>query len=464
MLENSAAARDVRHLLHGYVELRNQRERGPTVITGGKGIYVYDENGTPYIEGAAGMWCTLLGFDEPELVEAATEQLHKLPYYHTVAYKSVNPAIDLAERLAALVPIRDSKIHFALSGSEANDFLIKFVRFYYNAIGKTAKKKIISRHNSYHGATIMAASLSGIPANHRYFDLPLPGILHATEPHYFHHALAGETPAEFADRLALQLEEMILKEGADTIAAFIAEPITGAGGVVIPPEPYYAKIQAILKHYDIFFLADEVITGFHRTGNFWGCETMDIQPDAMTLAKGLTSGYQPLAAIVLCDKIYQGMEQGSAEIRYFGHGTTYSGHPVGCAVALKVLDLIKERDIGGHVAKVSRRFAQRLNAFNDHPLVGEVRCTGLMGAVEFVSDKKTNTFFDPVGSFAKRVKEHAEEQYKLICRALPSGDACAFSPPVIITEEEIDEMFDRFGRALDDITLQVSRETGGRLP
>ena len=244
MPTNSAAARDVRNLLHGYVELKTHRENGPTVISGGKGIYVMDENGTPYIEGAAGMWCTAFGFGEKALIEAATEQFHKLPYYHTLAYKSVDPAIDLAERLTALVPLDNAKIYFAVSGSEANDFLIKFVRYYNNAIGRPKKKKIIARYNGYHGATAMATSLTGIPINHRNFDLPLPGIFHVSDPNYFRYALPDETPVDFAERLGRELEETILREGPETVAAFIAEPVTGGGGVTIPPAPYYQRISA----------------------------------------------------------------------------------------------------------------------------------------------------------------------------------------------------------------------------
>ena len=434
MPTNSAAARDVRNLLHGYVELKTHRENGPTVITGGKGIYVMDENGTPYIEGAAGVWCTAFGFGEKALIEAATEQFHKLPYYHTLAYKSVDPAIDLAERLTALVPLDNAKIYFAVSGSEANDFLIKFVRYYNNAIGRPKKKKIIARYNGYHGATAMATSLTGIPINHRNFDLPLPGIFHVSDPNYFRYALPDETPVDFAEQLGRELEETILREGPETVAAFIAEPVTGGGGVTIPPAPYYQRIQQILARYEVLFLDDEVITGFHRTGEFWGCQTLGFRPDAMTIAKGLTSAYQPLSAVVLSDEIYRGIELGSATLGFFGHGTTYSGHPVGCAV------------------------------FRDHPFVGDVRSVGLMGAIEFVSDTKTKAPFRPVGSFASRVRNCAEEHYKMICRALPGCDGCAFSPPLIITEEEIDEMFSRFEKAVNDVTAQYTKEMGKPAP
>lgn len=455
---NSAAARDSRYMLHGYCNLSAQREAGPAVISGGKGVYVMDENGTPFMEGAAGMWCTAFGFGEEALVEAAVEQMHKLPYYHTVAYKSVNPAIDLAEKLTELVPIEDARVYFALSGSEANDFLIKFVRYYNNAIGRPEKKKIISRVNGYHGATMGAASLTGVPVCHAAFDLPIPGILHVSEPNWFHGAEPGESPEDYATRLADELEETILREGPETVAGFIAEPITGAGGVVIPPPTYYEKVQAVLARHDVMFFDDEVITGFGRTGTMWGCESMGIQPHTMTLAKALTSAYQPLSALVIGDEMYRGMEQGCDGIGFFGHGTTYGGHPVACAVGLKMLELFEERNILAHVAKVSQRFEQRITAFRDHPMVGDVRCKGLIGAIELIADKKTKRFFDPVGAVAKRVRDRAEEDHKLIVRAVPCGDTCAFSPPLIITEEEIDDMFDRFGRALDEISAEVRRE------
>lgn len=455
MLPNSPAARDIRNVLHGYVELGAQREKGPTVITGGKGIFVYDEDGKPYLEAAAGMWCTSLGFGEPELVDAAIEQMRKLPYYHTVAYKSVLPAIDLAERLAGMVPIKDAKVYFGLSGSESIDFLVKAVRYYNNAVGRPLKKKIISRVNGYHGATVAASSLTGIPINQRAFDVPIPGILHVSEPNYFRNGLPGESLDDFAQRLADELEQRILQEGPDTVAAFLAEPVGGAGGVTVPPRSYYEKVSAILRRYDVMFFDDEVITGFHRTGPRWGCDYMNFTPDAMSLAKGLTSAYQPLSATIVSDAFYQGLERGSREIGFFGHGTTYSGHPVGCAVALKVLDIIEERRIGEHVEAVSKVFARRISEFRDHPLVGDVRYAGLMGAVDFVRRKDPRELFEPLGSMAKRVRDRAEERYHLICRSLTGGDVCAFSPPLIITEAEINEMFDRFARALDDVTAEL---------
>jgi 4-aminobutyrate--pyruvate transaminase len=458
MRPNSAAARDVRNLLHGYVHLSKHRQSGPAVITGGKGVFVHDENGTPYLEAASGMWCTSMGFGEEALVEAATEQMRKLPYYHTIASKSVNPAIDLAEKLTQMVPIKDARVYFALSGSEANDFLVKFIWYYNNAVGRHAKKKIIGRINGYHGATVAASSLTGLRLNHRAFDLPIPNILHVSEPNHRRGARPGESHEEFATRLAEELEVTILREGPETVAAFILEPVTGAGGVIIPPPSYHAKIRAVLDRHDVLLLDDEVITGFLRTGRMWGCETMGFRPDTMTLAKGLTSAYLPLSALVLSDEIYRGLEKGCDGIGFFAHGATYSGHPVPCAVALRMLQLIEERDLAGHVARVSRHFERRLRAFESHPLVGEVRAIGLMGAVELTADKKTNRDFSPVGSVAKRVRDRAEEGYNLIARAVPSGDSIAFSPPLIISESEIDDMTERVGKALDDVADALVRE------
>jgi 4-aminobutyrate---pyruvate transaminase len=404
------------------------------------------------------MWCTSLGFGEAELVDAAVEQLRKLPFYHTAAGKSVIPSIELAEKLRALVPIKNSRIYFALSGSEANDFLVKFIRYANAATGKPTKTKIISRVNGYHGATLAAASMTGLMTAHALFGLPLPGFLHTDEPNFYRNALPGETEAEFVARLARNLENLIIREGAESVAAFIAEPVTGAGGVIIPPHGYHAAIRAVLDRYDILFIADEVITGFGRTGNMFGCETLDIRPDAMTLAKGITSAYSPLAAIVLPDKIYQAIKAGAdaATGGFFGHGTTYAGHPVACAVALRVLEIFERRKLLTHVRKVSGPFSQRIHAFADHPFVGQTRAVGLMGAIELVVDKKSGGKAAPARELGKLVKEIAESRFGLIYRAI--GHVCAFSPPLVITEEEINELFDRFGKALDEATAVAARE------
>lgn len=455
---NSYAQRDVRSLLHGYTYLTSQEVDGPKVITAGKGVWIFDEDGRPFLEAAAGMWCTALGFDDAELVDAAVEQLRKLPFYHTVVGKSVIPSIELAEKLRELVPIKDARVYFALSGSEANDFLVKFMRFANAASGNPGKSKIISRVNGYHGATLAAASMSGIPTMHALGGLPLPGFLHTDEPNFYRNALPGESEKEFAMRLAGKLEILIAREGADTIAAFIAEPVTGAGGVIIPPSSYYPAIQDVLNRHDISFIADEVITGFGRTGSMFGSETLNIRPDAMTLAKGLTSAYQPLAAIVIPDRIYQGLKTGSDATAggFFVHGATYSGHPVGCAVALKVLEIFEKRQLLTHIQSVADTFSRRIHAFGDHPFVGHTRAIGLMGAVELVIDKDMGGQAVPAVGLGKLVKEIAENRYGLIYRS--SGHICAFSPPLIISDAEIHELFDRFGKALADAIAVASKE------
>ncbi len=455
---NSYARRDVRSVLHGYTHLAAQEANGPTVITVGKGVWVFDEEGRPFLEAAAGMWCTSLGFGEAELVDAAVEQLRKLPYYHTVAGKSVAPSIDLAEKLRALVPMENARVYFALSGSEANDFLVKFIRYANAATGKPAKTKIISRLNGYHGATLAAASMTGIAANHALFNLPLPGFLHTDDPNFYRYGLPGESEAAFVERLVGNLEALILREGAETIAAFIAEPVTGAGGVIIPPPGYYPAVQAVLDRYDIAFFADEVITGFGRTGKMFGCETLGIRPDAMTLAKGITSAYQPLAAIVVSDPIYQALKRGSdaATGGFFAHGATYSGHPVGCAVALKVLEIFEKRDLLTHVQTVASVFSRRIHAFADHPLVGHTRAIGLMGAIELIADKPAAEHGAAPIALGKVLREIAESRYGLIFRSI--GNVCAFSPPLIITEAEIHEVFDRFGKALEDLSAMAARD------
>jgi 4-aminobutyrate--pyruvate transaminase len=458
--------RDARFLVHGFTDLSRHRKLGPeTVITGGKGIYVYDETGREYIEAVSGMWCTSLGFGEEALIEAAAAQMRKLPYYHTLAAKSSNPAIDLAERLARSAPIDDPRVYLALSGSEANDFLIKFLWYFNNASGRPRKKKVITRHNSYHGGTVVASSLTGIEKNHHGFDVPLPGFLRTHDPHYYRNGLPGESAEQYVDRIVGDLEQQIVAEGPDTVMAFMAEPVTGGGGVIIPPAGYWQKVQEVLARHDVFFLADEVITGVGRTGNLWGCDTFGIRPDTMTIAKGLSSAYQPIAALILSGRVYTGLERGSDQANYFGHGTTYSGHPVAAAVALEVLNLIEKRDLIAHVRRVGATFEQRLRAYEQHPLVGDVRSVGLMGAIELVADKPSKRMFEPVGTIAAKLRVRAEKE-GVIVRACQCGDTIAFCPPLIITEAEVEEMFTRFDRALSAITDEVlkSRYRSDRRP
>jgi 4-aminobutyrate--pyruvate transaminase len=452
----SLALRDARHLLHGYTNLSRHRENGGKVIARGDGVRIFDTDGKDYIEAASGMWCANFGFSENAIVEAAYAQMQRLPYYHTLASKSVEPAVLLAEKLAAIVPIPNARIHFALSGSEANDYLVKFLWGMNNALGRPEKKKVISRINGFHGMTVVANSLGGIARNHRLFDTPIDRFLHVGDIHHYGLGRPGETEAAFAARLADELEAEILRQEPETVMAFLAEPVTGAGGVILPPADYYARVQAVLKKYDVLFLVDEVITGFGRTGAMFGSETFGLKPDAMVLAKGLTAGYQPLAAIVISDEIYRGLEAGSDLVGVFAHGTTYSGHPTGCAVALKVLELMEERDILGHVRAVAPRLKARLDALHAYPVVGETRTVGLIGAVQFVADRDTRKPFEPQGAFASRVQA-AAEACGVITRVVPAGDSVAFSPPLVITEAEIDEAFDRFEEGLRRVLANEDR-------
>ena len=453
---NSAASRDIATQLHPYTHLKKHETEGPLVLTEGKGIYVTDEGGNQYIEGLAGLWCTSLGYGEERLVEAAAKQMRKLSFSHLFNHKSHDISIELAERLLALMPVKMSKVFFNNSGSEANDTAVKLVWYYNNARGKHRKKKIIARMKGYHGVTVAAASLTGLPNNHRDFDLPIANIRHADCPHHYRFGEPGESEEQFATRLAESLEAQILREDPETVAAFIAEPVMGAGGVLVPPKTYFDKIQPILKKYDVLLIADEVICGFGRTGRMFGSETFGLKPNIMTMAKALTSAYLPISATVISEELYQAFVRQSEKIGVFAHGFTYSGHPVACAVANETLKIYEERNIVAHVQKVSPRFQEGLRRCAQNPLVGEVRVVGLMGAVEVVKDRASKTQFDAAEGVGAMVAARAQE-LGLIVRAM--GDSIALCPPLIITEPEIDDMLKRYSRALDDTAAKLGRKT-----
>lgn len=455
-LPNSLAARDIAHVLHPYTNLVKHETAGPLVIERGKGIYVYDDQGKEYIEGMAGLWCAGLGFSEAALVDAAVEQMCKLPFYHGFGHKTTTPVIELAEKLKAISPVPVGKVFFAEGGSAANDTLIKLIWYYNNARGKTKKKTILSRMRGYHGVTVATASLTGLPANQRDFDLPIAGIKHVDCPHYYRNAEPGESEADFVARLARNLDAFIEAEGADSIAAFFAEPVMGAGGVIVPPQGYYPAIQAVLKKHDVLSISDEVICGFGRTGKMWGAEALDYAPDFVSCAKQLSGAYLPISAVLVPEHVYDVIRDNSGKIGTFGHGFTYGGHPVAAAVAVRALELYEERDILGHVNRVAPRFQARLQRLADHPLVGEVRGIGLIGAVELVADKATKRAFAPAAGVGAACMGFAQEE-GLIQRAI-AGDSLAFCPPMIIAEAEIDEMFDRFERALERTHALVERE------
>ncbi len=455
VLPNSLEARDVASVLHPYTNMASFAQAGPFLIDRGEGVYVFDRDGKGYIEGMAGLWCTALGFNNQELIEAATAQMQKLPFYHVFGGKGHESAILLAEKLKAMMPFKAGKVSFCGSGSEANDTQVKLVWYYNNIMGRPKKKKIISRIKAYHGVTVATASLTGLPHLHADWDLPIANILHTDCPHYYRFAQPGETEDEFTTRLAANLDAMIQREGPDTIAAFIAEPIMGAAGVLVPPAGYFAKIQAVLDKYDILFIDDEVITGFARTGNMFGAETFGLRPHAMSLAKALSSAYVPIGAVILPEFMDEAIAEGSRRNGNFGHGFTYTGHPLGCAVALKTLELYERMDIVGRVRQIMPLFQKRLKQLAGHPLVGETRGAGLIGALELVADKSTKRAFKPAQGIGLMGQKWAQAN-GLIVRAI--GDTLALCPPLIITEEEIDLMFDRLERGLNETEGQITRE------
>ncbi|UUZ65240.1 aspartate aminotransferase family protein [Polaromonas sp. P1-6] len=439
------AAHDIAAHLHPFTNLATHPQVGPLVIQRGDGIFVEDDQGRRYLEAMSGLWCASLGFSNARLARAGSDALHALPYYHTFNHRSNPAAIELAEKLLSIAPVPMSKVFFANSGSEANDTAVKLVWYYHNAIGKPDKKKIIARKNAYHGVTVAAASLSGLVPNHRDFDLPIARILHVDCPHHYRYGQPDESEEAFATRLAEALEQRILAEGPDTVAAFFAEPVMGAGGVIVPPATYFEKIQAVLRKYEVLLVADEVICGFCRTGEMFGSTTFGMQPDILTSAKALSSGYMPISAVMVSEKVHAAVAANSGKIGTFGHGFTYSGHPVAAAVALETLKVYEDEHLLAHVQSLAPQFQQGLQRYASRPLVGEVRGVGLIGAIELVADKARRTPFDPASKTGGRLAQLAQEQ-GLIVRAM--GDAVAFCPPLIITAAQVDEMFARFDRAM----------------
>ncbi len=447
--------RDIEAVLHPYTPLHKLKTNGPLVIERGEGVFVYDTQGKDYIEGMSGLWCAGLGFGDEEMVEAATQQLRTLPYYHLFGAKGMEPAIELAEKLKEIAPVPISKVFFTSSGSEANDTQVKLAWYMNNALGRPNKKKIISRQKAYHGVTIMAASLTGLPYNHIGWDLPVDRVVHTDCPHFYRFGEAGETEEQFVARLVKSLRDLIEREGPDTIAAMIAEPIMGAGGVIVPPATYFAEIQKVLDEHDIMMISDEVINGFGRTGNWWGAQTVGMTPKTISAAKQLTAAYAPLGAVLVPQDVYDAYVSHSEKIGTFGHGFTYGGHPLGCALGVKAIEIYQRRDILGHVRNMTPTFEARLKKIADHPLVGEVRSAGLVGGVEMVADKATKRSFDPKKGVGAQIAKFCENR-RVILRAI--GDTIAFCPPMIITEAELNEMFDRFELALADTEAWVDKE------
>ena len=445
-LPNSIEARDVAYHFHAYTNAAAHAEVGPHVIDHADGVFVTDTNGKRYVEAMAGLWSVALGWGERRLIDAATRQMERMAYYHNFAHRAHPAAVDLAEKLVDMAPVPMSKVFFTNSGSEANDTIIKMLWYRANAMGRPEKKKLISRIRGYHGVTVASGSLTGLPNNHRSFDMPIERVLHTTCPHYWREGRDGESEEEFATRCAEDLDAMIQTEGPDTIAAFFAEPVMGAGGVVVPPATYWGKIQAVLARYDILLVADEVICGFGRTGKMFGCETFDVRPDAMVLSKQITSSYVPFSAILLNERFYAPIAEESGRIGVLGHGYTGGGHPVGAAVALENISIIEERGLVDHAAEVGAYFRGRLASFADHPMVGEVRGIGLIAAVELAHpEPETSERLGP-GKLGATMAKYLVEN-GVISR--PIMDAMAFCPPLIVTEKETDLIIDGLATSLD---------------
>ncbi|XP_010680154.2 gamma aminobutyrate transaminase 1, mitochondrial [Beta vulgaris subsp. vulgaris] len=418
----------------------------PLVIDKSEGCYVYDIQGNKYLDSLAGLWSTALGGNESRLIDAATTQLKKLPFYHSFWNRTTKVSLDLAEELLQMFTARKmAKAFFVNSGSEANDTQVKLVWYYNNALGRPNKKKFIARSKSYHGSTLIAASLSGLPALHQQFDLPAPFVLHTDCPHYWRYHLPGETEEDFATRLANNLENLILKEGPETIAAFIAEPVMGAGGVIPPPATYFDKVQAVVKKYDILFIADEVICAFGRLGHMFGSDKYNIKPDLVSMAKALSSAYMPIGAILVSPEISEVIHSQSNKLGSFSHGFTYSGHPVACAVALESLKLYKERNIVERVQKLTPRFQDGLRTYADSPIIGEIRGTGLIIGTEFTDNKSPNDPFPPEWGVGAYFGAQCQKNGMLVRVA---GDNIMICPPLVISEEEIDELISKYGKAL----------------
>ena len=427
-------------------------------IVRGDGVYVYDDSGKEYLEGLAGLWCASLGYGNAELIEAITDQLKTLSYSHMFGGRTHNVVIRLAEQLSEMLPVKNSKIFFANSGSEANDSHIKMLRYYFNVTGEPQKKKIIALERSYHGVTVASAALTGLPANHTHFDLPVDalGVIRAESPHYYRGRKDNETEREFCERIIGNLEDLILRENPETIAAFVAEPIGGASGVVVAPENYFPEVENLLTKYDIMLWSDEVICGFGRTGSPFGCQTMGFNPQLVSLAKQLSSAYLPISASVIPEYMHEAMIEPSSKVGVFGHGYTYTGHPAACAAALKTLEIYKRDDLFEHAAEMGEYLQTRLKEFDSHPLVGEVRGRGLLAAVELVANKHSGEAFNDtsVGAYAKQ----ACQDNGLLIRAV-GGNSIAFCPPLIITTDQIDEMVDKFSLAIQTTLQYANKES-----
>ena len=454
-IPNSIEARDVASVVHMQTNLRKHQQSGPLVITRGDGCRVFDNSGREYIESIAGLWCASLGFNSERLAKVAYDQMRRLGYYHLYRHRSTEPVVELAEHLLKIAPVPMARVVFQCSGSEANDTAIKLAWYYWNAVGQPRRTKIIARQMAYHGSTCAAVSLSGKPDMHEGFGLPFTNFKHTEFPHYYRRHEPGETEIDFSSRMADALERLIEAEGPDTIAAFFAEPIMGAGGAVLPPPAYFDKVQKVLRKYNILFVADEVICGFARTGEMWGSQTFNILPDMLTSAKALSAAMQPISAVIINNKIHETILAQSDKFGSFAHGFTYAGHPVAAAVALEVQKIYAEMDIVARSKRLSPLLQSTLGQLQAHPLVGDVRGVGLILGMELMRDGEKRIPFDSSLKVGARVDAAAMER-GLILRVI--GDRLVFAPPLVIEAEEITEISRRLGRALDDVAKDLKSE------
>ncbi|GAB1138664.1 MAG: putrescine--pyruvate aminotransferase [Shewanella algae] len=436
-------AKDHAHHLHPFTDPKALKQAGGRVITRADGVYIWDSQGNQILDGMAGLWCVNMGYGLRSIADVAAHQLLELPYYNSFFQCSHPPAIELAAEIAALAPPHMNKVFFTGSGSEANDTNLRLVRHYWDIQGKPEKKTIISRYNAYHGSTVAGASLGGMSGMHAQGDLPIPGIVHIAQPYWYGEG-QGLSAEEFGIRCARELESKILELGEDKVAAFIAEPIQGAGGVIVPPDSYWPEIKKILAKYDILFILDEVITGFGRTGCYFAAEYYDLAPDLITIAKGMTSGYAPMGGVIVSDKVADALDKGGE----FAHGYTYSGHPLSAAVALENLRLMKQENIVAKVAEETAPYLQQRlrQVLAQHPLVGEVRGVGMVAALELVADKASHQRFAAELGVGTQCREHSIAS-GLVMRAV--GDTMIIAPPLVITQAQIDELVTKAKQALD---------------
>ncbi|VUD40451.1 putative aminotransferase [Thalassocella blandensis] len=441
----------VDHILHPTTSIVDIQKTGPRIVAQGNGVYVEDQHGNKQIDAIAGLWCVNVGYGRKELADVMASASEKLSYYHTFGSTSNIPQIALAEKLISITPKSLTKVFYGCSGSDANDTLVKIAWQYHQLRGKPNKVKIIAREQAYHGTSISAASLTGLPSFHRGFGLPLERILRVSCPHYWRFGKTDESEAEYCDRLIQEVADLIEKEGADNIAAFIAEPIMAAGGVIPPPKDYFSKLHPLLKQHDILLIADEVVCGYGRLGVQFGSELLGIEPDMMASAKGLTSGYFPLSAAFISENVWEVMTEGSRQYGSFAHGYTYSGHPVGCAVALANLDLIEKEKLVENANTTGEYLHQQLQQrFAHHPHVGEIRGHGLLAGIQLVEDKASKRLFDVPKKIPAQITK-ACMNAGIIVRPLPTIGTIALSPPLTFTKEHVDLVIDVIEQGLDQV-------------